>query len=146
MARKRRPPEPLDTIWEVSDDLWARIAPILAADWQPSPKGGRPPSSWRPILNTIIHRLRSSCQWNHLPENCSDDSTTHRWFQRWCQRGVFQQIWAVLVSECAELNGVHWDWQSADGAMGKARFGGGKGGQEPDQSRQGRHQKERAGR
>ena len=25
---------------------------------------------------------------------------------------------------CEELDGVDWEWQSADGAMGKARFGG----------------------
>ena len=25
---------------------------------------------------------------------------------------------------CEELDGVDWEWQAADGAMGKARFGG----------------------
>ena len=40
------------------------------------------------------------------------------------KQGVLEAIWAQLVENCEELGGVVWDWQSADGAMGKARFGG----------------------
>ena len=40
------------------------------------------------------------------------------------KKGVLQCIWATLVENCEELGGVDWQWQSADGAMGKARFGG----------------------
>lgn len=123
MPRTRRPVKPLDTIWEVSDDLWKRIEPILLED-APVAKTGRPRGNWRSMLNGIIFRLRSGCQWNHLPKCFGDDSTIHRWFERWCQNGVFERIWAVLVEECDELGGVDWQWQSADGAMGKARFGG----------------------
>ena len=28
------------------------------------------------------------------------------------------------MTECEELGGVEWEWQAADCAMGKARFGG----------------------
>src|SRR5205085_1672090 len=83
-----------DTIWEVSDDLWARIEPILREDWQPSPKGGQPPRDWRTMFNGIIHRLRSGCQWNRLPKEFGSDRTIHRWFQRWCHNGVMERIWA----------------------------------------------------
>ena len=38
--------------------------------------------------------------------------------------GVLDRIWAALVEECEGLGGVEWEWQAADGAMGKARFGG----------------------
>ena len=38
--------------------------------------------------------------------------------------GVLERIWAVLVEECEELAGVDWEWQAADCAMGKVRFGG----------------------
>jgi putative transposase len=121
---------PLDTIWEVSDELWQRIEPLLLEDAPPKPTG-RPRALWRPLVNGILFRLRSSCQWNRLPKQFGDDSTIHRWFQRWCRRGVFAKIWAVLVDACAELGGVHWDWQSADGRLGKARFGGTKVGKNP---------------
>jgi putative transposase len=117
----------LETLWEVPDALWQRIEPILLAD--APPRGtGRKRADWRRTFNGIIHRLRSGCQWNRLPAEFGDDSTIHRWFQRWCRNGVFAQVWALLVEACEELGGVHWDWQSADGRLGKARLGGGKGG------------------
>ena len=70
--------------------------------------------------------MRSGCQWNRLPRIFGDDSTVHRWFQRFAQDGVLEELWSILVSECEELGAVDWRWQAADGAMGKARFGGGK--------------------
>jgi putative transposase len=146
MPRTRRRVKPLDTIWEVSDELWARIEPLLQEDWCPSPKGGQPPKDWRRMLNGIIHRLRSGCQWNHLPKQFGDDSTIHRWSQRWCHNGVMENVWAALAAECQELGEVCWDWQSADGRLGKARFGGGKGREKPHGPGQERHQDQRAGR
>jgi putative transposase len=68
--------------------------------------------------------MRSGVQWNQLPEQFGDDSSVHRTMQRWIAKGVFDRIWAVLIENCQELGGVNWEWQSADGAMGKARFGG----------------------
>src|SRR6516162_5408404 len=111
MRRKRAEPKPLKTIWEVSDELWARIEPILKEDWKPSPRGGQPPADWRRIFNGIVHRLRSGCQWNQMPKRFGDDSTMHRWFQRWCRNGVMKRIWALLVEACDELDAVHWEWQ-----------------------------------
>ena len=67
--------------------------------------------------------MRSGCQWNRLPRELGDDSTIHRTFQRWVVLGVLERIWAVLVEDCEELGGVEWEWQAADCAMGKARFG-----------------------
>jgi hypothetical protein len=49
------------------------------------------------VLDAIIFRLRTGCQWNHIPSVYGDDSTIHRCFVRWCRLGFF---------------------------LGKARFGG----------------------
>src|SRR5262245_27323379 len=103
MPRKRRHAKPLDTIWEVSDDLWGRIEPILRADWQPSPKGGQPPKDWRRILNGIIHRLRSGCHWTHLPNQFGADSTIHPWSHRGCRRGGRGKVGAARAARCAGL-------------------------------------------
>lgn len=123
----------LPTIWEIPDDLWERIQPILRADYDQHRRSrrGQPPVCWRRCLNGIIYRMRSGCQWNRLPQCFGDDSTIHRWFQRWCLHGVMEKIWAVMVQECDELGAVDWRWQSADGSMGKARFGGDKVGKNP---------------
>ena len=115
--------EPLPTIWRVPDDLWAKIEPILAE--HDPPKGtGRKRIDQRRALDGIIYRLRSGVQWNELPKGFGDDSSVHRTFQRWVGLEVFERIWAMLLSDCAELGGVDWEWQAADTAMGKARFGG----------------------
>jgi putative transposase len=113
----------LPTIWEIPDDLWERIQAILAECDPPKPNG-RPRIDQRSALNAIVFVMRSGCQWNHLPQEFPDDSSVHRTFQRWIQKGVLDRIWAVLVEQCEELGGVDWRWQSADGAMSKARFGG----------------------
>ena len=75
------------------------------------------------MLNGIIFRIRSGCQWNRLPKDLGDDSTIHRTFKRWVELVVLHRIWAVSVEGCEELGGVNREWQSADCAMGKARFG-----------------------
>jgi putative transposase len=113
----------LATIWKISDELWKKLHPILnAAD--PPNLIGRKRINARAALDAIIFRLRSGCEWNHLPNEFPDDSSVHRTFQRWEQIGVLDQIWAALVEECEELGGIDWQWQSADAAMAKARFGG----------------------
>ena len=115
--------KPPPTIWRVPDDLWEKIEPILE-QYDPPKRTGRSRADRRGVLDAVIFRLRTGCQWNRLPKEFSDDSTVHRAFQRWVNLGVLDRIWAVLVEECEELGGVNWEWQAADGAMGKARFGG----------------------
>src|SRR5262249_18417526 len=64
------------------------------------------------------------CQWNHIPKVYGDDSTIHRAFQRWVEINLFELIWSLLAAECDELARVNWEWQAADGWLGKARSGG----------------------
>jgi len=123
MARHKKAVEPLPTIWEVNDELWEIIQSILD-ELDPPAETGRPRTGQRAALNGIIYQMRSGCQWNQLPAKFGDDSSVHRTMQRWITKGVFERIWAVLIENCDELGGVNWEWQSADGAMGKARFGG----------------------
>lgn len=130
MARKKRTVKVLPTIWEVNDELWKIIQPILRELDPPAPTG-RPRTDERQALNGIIYQMRTGCQWNQLPRQFGDDSSVHRTLQRWVARGVFHRIWEVLLANCEELDGVDWAWQSADGALGKARFGGTRSGRTP---------------
>lgn len=123
MARTKRQVKPLDTIWQVNDELWSIIEQMLDT-LDPPATTGRPRTGQRQALNGIIYQMRSGVQWNQLPQQFGDDSSVHRTMQRWIAKGVFDRIWAVLIDNCRELGGVNWTWQSADGAMGKARFGG----------------------
>jgi putative transposase len=120
----------LPTIWRIPDELWERIEPILERRY-PRARTGRPRADLRLVLDGIVYRLRSGVQWNQLPRAFGADSTVHGWFQRFVKDGVLQEIWAELVRECEGLGAVSWEWQAADGVMGKSRFGGDKRGPNP---------------
>ena len=116
-------PNALPTIWQVPDDLWELIVPILA-ECDPPKRTGRPRVNPRGALDALIFRMRTGCQWNQLPDKFPDDSSVHRTFQRWGKQGVLERVWAVVQDRCAELGGVDWEWQAADAMLRKARMGG----------------------
>ena len=129
MARKSKTPPP-DTIWETPDDLWHALE-LIRDEHYPKKPTGRPRANLRQVLDAIVFRMRSGCQCNKLRERYGSDSTAHRRFQRFCQDGIFASLWGLLVETCDDLAGVYWDWQSADGRLGKARYGGKKVGKNP---------------
>lgn len=124
MARTKRRVGKLPTIWRCPERLWDAIVAPLVMELDPPAATGRPRTNLRDALDGIIFVLRTGCQWNVLPKEFGDDSSVHRTMQRWVERGVLKAIWGVLIEQCEELGGVNWKWQSADAAMGKARFGG----------------------
>jgi transposase len=122
-APEEDPPAVAPDLGEASDDLWAIVEPILAEHDPPAPCG-RKRIHQRGAFDAIIFRLRTGCQWNHLPSDYPDDSSVHRTFQRWIERGVFVRLWAVVQERCEDLGGCNWEWQAADTALGRARKGG----------------------
>ena len=96
--------EALPTIWEIPDDLWDQIHPVIL-QMDPPKSTGRKRVHPRRILDGIIFRMRTGCHWNRLPKELRDDSTIHRTFQRWVERGVLQRVWSVLIKECEETGG-----------------------------------------
>lgn len=123
MAKRKKAVEPLPTIWRVNDELWA-IIQLTLEELDPAAKTGRPRTGPREALDGIIYMMRTGGQWKQLPRKFGDESSVHRTMQRWIVKGVFQRLWAILIESCNELGGANWEWQSADGAMGQARFGG----------------------
>ena len=118
MTMSQAQDKPLPTIWRVPDDLWHKIETVLLQLDPPAPTGRRRIDQ-RAALDGMIYRMRTGCQWNQLPKEFPDDSSVHRTMQRWIERQVFPSIWADLLEACDELGGVDFEWQSADGALGK---------------------------
>lgn len=120
MSKPTDKPKPMPTLWVVPDPLWAIIQSVLDQYDPPKPMG-RGRIDPRKAFDGILFRMRTGCQWNQLPKAFGDDSSIHRTFQRWEALGLFDILWAILLTHCEELGGVDWQWQSADGCLGKAR-------------------------
>ena len=127
-TRARTPNNRTTTGFQISDELWALLEPLL-------PKrinthgfgGGRPRVPDRRCADAIFYVLRTGCQWEALNQTeLCPKSTAHDRFQEWAQAGVFLQLWRVAVEQFDQLKGIDWEWLSMDGAMTKAPLGGEK--------------------
>jgi len=123
--------------WEVSDELWERVQPLIP----PAPshaKGGRPRMGDREAFAAIVYVLRTGIQWNALPRELGASSTVHDRFQDWERAGLFKALWQVGLQDYDELIGIQWEWQAVDGAMTKAPFAHAATGRNPtDRGKQG---------
>ena len=136
-------PERVRRDWRIPDELWERIQPLLPPR-KPHPLGcHRPRVDDRRAMDAIFFVLRTGCQWNALHDTgiCSS-SSAHRRFREWTEAGVWLALWEQGLRAYDALQGIDWEWLAMDGAMTKAPLGGETGGQEPDRSREDRHQAE----
>ena len=124
---------PTTSSFQISDELWEVLAPLLPLRVNTHPLGGgRPRVPDRTCANGIFYVLRTGCQWKALDATgiCSG-STAHLRFQEWVAAGVFLELWRVGLERYDELKGLDWSWLSMDGAMAKSPLGGGKTGANP---------------
>jgi transposase len=114
--------------YQVSDELWSKIQPLLPEHVNTHRfGGGRPRADGRTCLNGILFVLRTGCQWNALnATSICPSSTAHDRFQEWVEAGVFGRLWEAGLLEYDQVKGIDWSWQSMDGAMTKAPLGGEK--------------------
>ncbi|MCX8500587.1 MAG: IS5 family transposase [Alphaproteobacteria bacterium] len=120
----------LPTIWEIPDDMWTIIQPLLPAR-RPAGTPGQPQLCFRRVLNGILYVMRTGCQWKAVPRVYGSGSSVHRYFQQWVTLGVFDRCWAIVLERYDDLVGIGWEWLSADGTMLKAPLGGEKCGPNP---------------
>lgn len=112
--------------FELSDELWAAMEPLIPAPKAAPGSRGRPPIPPRVIADAIFFVLRTGCQWRSLDNKgfgCQG-STAHHHFQKWAQKGVFEAFWKKGLLTYDKVKGIRWDFQSVDGAMTKAPLGG----------------------
>jgi transposase len=115
--------------WEVSDEFWSRVEPLLP----PAPErdqtqqyaraagAGRKRKEPRLVFEAIVYVLRTGCQWKALPaERFGSASAIHKRFLEWAGAGVFVRLWQAGLAEYDEMEGIAWRWQSIDGTMVKA--------------------------
>ena len=113
--------------WTVSDKLWAKVEPLVPVKqrqpgrrYRRKPGAGRKPMAARSIFSAIVYVLRTGCQWKALPKEFGSASAVHKHFQQWQQAGFFVNLWRSGLVEYDGMEGIAWEWQSIDGATGKA--------------------------
>ncbi len=113
--------------WEVSDEFWKRVEPLVPPRERPDGKsyvrkagGGRKPKDARLVFEGIVYVLRTGCQWKALPKHFGSVSAIHTRFLQWEKVGFFENLWKAGLAEYDDLQGIAWRWQSIDGAMMKA--------------------------
>jgi len=113
---ENRQPLPRKPGWrDVPDDFWEFIAPLIP-DVPVSPKGGRPSTPHRTILNGILYVLRTGCQWKMMPREYGSGTSAHAHFQGWVKKGVFGRVWKLCLKLYDDLKGIRWEWQAVDSA------------------------------
>src|SRR5262249_28699837 len=119
MARKRviDIPDP-----ELSDDQWAKLAPLLPEP-QPSPHGGPKPVPNRPVVEGILWVLRNGGRWKALPRGYPSPATCWRRLATWEAEGVWLKAWRTLLDHLHAQERVRWEECFADGSFAPAKKG-----------------------
>jgi putative transposase len=118
------------TIWHIPGNLWARFQVALPPEKAPHTRG-RSIIPYRTVMNGLLFKLRTGCQWKAIPSLFGSASTCHRRFQEWEQAGIFVKLLRILLQWYDRVRGIAWNWQVLDSVIVPAPLGGGKTGKNP---------------
>lgn len=89
----------LQAKYELSDEQWAMIQPLIPAERSDKKVAGRTRMDNRAAMQAILYVLRTGCQWNALPRCLGASSTVHDRFQAWQKAGLFAQLFEAGLVE-----------------------------------------------
>ncbi len=81
---------------KLSDLQWQVLEPLFPV---PVKRGrGKPHTSWRKVLNSILFVLATREKWEALPKESdyASKSASHRWFRIWKRNGFLDQLLGKL--------------------------------------------------
>jgi transposase len=83
---------------ELTDDPWARLAPLLPPQ---KPQGGRPARDHRQMVTAMLWIHATGAQWRDLPERYGPWQSVATRFYRWVAAGV----WATILTTLQQAAG-----------------------------------------
>jgi transposase len=127
MRKGQQPP------WIVSDELWARIEPLLPVVPRRPDHPGRRRLDDRKVLSGILFVLYTGIPWEFLPQELGFGSgmTCWRRLRDWNEAGVWQRLHESLLAELHAAGALDWSRAVIDGSHVRAM----KGGPKPDRAR-----------
>jgi transposase len=91
MPKRERRCYPTNYPTDLTDAQWTAIEPLVTP--APSPKGGRPAEiDLRAIVNALIYKNRTGCQWRLLPADFPPMSAIRYYFDKWTADGTFVAV------------------------------------------------------
>jgi transposase len=104
----------------INDDQWKLLQPLLPEP-RKNPKGGRPPTDNREVLEGILWILRTGARWQDLPERYPSPSTCWRRLRLWEDQGVWLDVWRKFLSMLDEKGVLDWEEAIIDGSFAPAK-------------------------
>ena len=89
----------------LSDEMWARIEPIL-----PPVKGamGRPMREHRSLVEGAIYRYRTGVAWRDLPAGFGPWQTVWKRHHRFSTDGTWDKVLTMLQAQADAAGGIDW--------------------------------------
>ena len=96
---------------DLTDAEWALFEKTML-EVRKSSRGRKPSILRREVVNGILYRLRTGCQWRNLPHDFPAWGTVYRTYRRWILNGYWERIHNSLCREVrkktdATLNPAH---------------------------------------
>lgn len=111
----------------LSTEQWSLIEPLLPSRYAPGTRGpGKPPTSFRNILNTILWMLFNGAKWKDIPRGpqWAPRSTSHRWLGTWERDGTWRRIADGLLAMADQRGLIDLLRGSVDGMFVAGKGGG----------------------
>ena len=99
--------------------------PMLPAEKEMGPKGGRPPTGHRTVLKVIWFVLVTGCRWKEVPQEmgcCGETARTR--LQAWERAGIWNQLHHLFLTMLNHEKQLHLGTAVIDSTQVRA-FGGG---------------------
>jgi transposase len=112
-------------IFEVPDELWARIQALLPVHLRRHRWPGRKPLDDRTCLNGILFVLLTGITWQDLPQQLRYGSGMNCWrrLRDWQAASVWDRLHQLLLAEVHAADRIDWSRAVADGSHVRARRG-----------------------
>ena len=111
--------------WEVPDELWERVAPLIPQRSRRFRYPGRRPLDDRRVLSGILFVLATGIGWERLPQELGFGSgmTCWRRLHAWQAAGVWQRLHALLLAELHAADRLDWSRAVVDASYSQAKKG-----------------------
>ncbi len=112
--------------WEISDELWQVIEPLLPKHQRRLRHPGRRRLDDRRALQGILFVLHTGIAWEHLPQELGYGSgmTCWRRLAEWNKAGVWQRLHEVLLDRLRGADALDLSRAAVDSSQIRALKGG----------------------